>query len=365
MSVGFENMKKHAGIEKLDLKRPQPDLEFYKKVLDRGFINFPERRENYQNYLNTKVFENHIDFMPIKLDIEIAARCNLRCPMCDVSTWKGGWRKIEDMSIEDFKEIINIQYGAIELRIQGLGEPTLNKSFPEMIAYARSKDLWVRTTTNATLLHKEELYKRIIDADICEIMISIDGVSKETYEKIRIKSSFEKMVENCKLLNRYLHQKKNFSRSKMWVTIQNDNIHELFDFPKFAVELGFDKLGISIELTHWGKEEWSAKNLPKIARVTQEDIDKLTNIASKLGIEIGFESINKYSMKHLCSWPFERAYISTDKRLVPCCMVANSDVYNFGVLGDFQTLWNNEQYKDFRSAHINGKVPKICLNCYE
>jgi MoaA/NifB/PqqE/SkfB family radical SAM enzyme len=54
-----------------------------------------------------------------------------------------------------------------------------------MIRYAREKHIWVRTTPNASLLHLKDNYRKMIDADVNELQISVDGASKQVYEGIR------------------------------------------------------------------------------------------------------------------------------------------------------------------------------------
>ena len=71
-----------------------------------------------------------------------------------------------------------------------------------MIQYARNQVIWVRTTTNASRLNHKEIYKKIIDSDTNEIQISIDGASKEVYEKIRVGGIFSKVKQNCYLINK-------------------------------------------------------------------------------------------------------------------------------------------------------------------
>ena len=75
--------------------------------------------------------------------------------------------------------------------------------FFEMIKYARQKKIWVRITTNASLLHLRDNYKKLVDSDVCEVDISIDGYNKEKYEKIRVGGKYEITTENCKRLNEY------------------------------------------------------------------------------------------------------------------------------------------------------------------
>jgi pyrroloquinoline quinone biosynthesis protein E len=97
-----------------------------------------------------------VEYLPIKLDIENISRCNFRCTMCVVSDWEKGKRG-EDMSLEEFQRLIDEQYGLVEIKLQGIGEPTMQGDvFFEMIKYARARHIWVRTTTNASLLHVKD-----------------------------------------------------------------------------------------------------------------------------------------------------------------------------------------------------------------
>ena len=65
----------------------------------------------------------------------------------------------------------------------------------------------------------------------------------------------------------------------------------------------------------------------------------------------------------------ERAYVSSDSRIVPCCYIGNPDVYQVdGGLYDtrsFTDVWQGSEYTAFREAHLNGTLPKICEGCYQ
>ena len=87
-----------------------------------------------------------------------------------------------------------------------MGEPLLAANdFIEMIKYARQRHLWVRSTVKTSLLHIKDHYRKLIDSDICEIQISIDGATKDVYETIRVGRKFNMVTRNCKLLNEYAH----------------------------------------------------------------------------------------------------------------------------------------------------------------
>jgi len=351
-------------MKTIEFPKPTPDLEAYNKKLSSGFQKYPERYENFLKYKNSSK-NAKMDYMPIKLDIENVSRCNLRCDMCQISSLES-LRRSTDMSLEDFRKILDEQYGVFELKIQGMGEPFLGQDFIKMVEYASSKDIWVRTSTNATILDKKENHKRIIDAGIDEVQISVDGTTKDTYEKIRINASFEKLVKNCKLINRYCDSL-GIDKTRMWVLLQQDNVKEFCCFPAFAKELGFKRIAIILDVHGWGNDKMADKNnQKKVMDITDEDIKKLLENTRDLGINLTFWDISdKYSQTNPCSWPFERAYISSDKRVVPCCMIANPDTFNLGTLNiGFKDIWNSPQYMKFREAHLCGKVPNVCKYCY-
>lgn len=352
-------------MKTLELPKPAPDSKAYDKKLHAGFNKHPERHKNFLQYKKS-VKTIKTDYLPIKLDIENVSRCNLRCDMCQVSSWKSFKRGV-DMSFEDFKRILDEQYGVFELKIQGMGEPFLGKDFVRMVEYASAKDIWVRTSTNATLLNKNENYKRIIDAGIDEVQISVDGTTKDTYERIRINARFETVTENCKRINRYC-DRLGIDKTRMWVLLQKDNFQELHRFPVFARELGFKRVAVILDVHGWGSEPLTDKNIQKkiTGFTVDEGIEKLLEDAKGLGIDLTFWNISdKYSPANPCPWPFERAYISSDKKVVPCCMIANPDTCNLGTLSvDFKDIWNSPQYTKFREAHLSGKVPDVCRYCY-
>ena len=81
---------------------------------------------NRENYLKYQASERGavLDYLPIRLDIENVSRCNFRCTMCEVSNWEHS-KRAEDMSLKDFKNLLDEQYGLVEIKLQGLGEPLM------------------------------------------------------------------------------------------------------------------------------------------------------------------------------------------------------------------------------------------------
>ena len=350
----------------LKFDTPKPDLVRYNAMLEAGFRAYPERLKNYEKYKkNPRAI--HVDYMPIRADVENVSRCNLRCNHCLISSLSGQ-RRAQDLSLEDFKHFIDEQYGLIEIKLQGVGEPFLQDEFCDMVRYASERYIWVRTTTNGMLLHKNENYKRVIDANVGEIQVSIDGATKPTQEKIRVGSNFERIVENCKLLNGYCEQN-GVDKTRMWTVLQRQNFTEAHEILLLARDMGFKRLTISMELRDWndidGAKIDNATN--RLGReIAQEWIDSLLEYAKSLGLNLTFWHVSeRFSHQNICFWSFERFLLTSDGYVVPCCLIANPNIYHFGKYSKFTELWYGKVMSDFRETHIRGKIPTICRDCYK
>lgn len=351
-----------------DLPRPYPDREFYQANMEKGFEKYPQRHENYLKFQAAQRTDT-VDYLPVKLDVENVSRCNYHCTMCQVSDWPG-LKRADDMTFEDYKALIDSQYGLVEIKLQGMGEPLMGQCYADMIKYARDRFIWVRSTVNGSLLHLKENYKHVIDADVCELQVSIDGATQASYEKIRRGGIFSKVMENCKMLNQYCKDVGR-QRTRMWGVVQQDNFHELDKFPALAGELGFDRLSLALDLNDWGQDRWREVNDP-VDMQSNFDLElasELISLGESHNVEVTFWFIDeKYDLTDpakLCPWPFERAYISSDMRIVPCCMVANPDIVELGDATQLTEEWNNEQMVAFRNMHLKGNIPDFCQSCYK
>jgi MoaA/NifB/PqqE/SkfB family radical SAM enzyme len=357
-----------------DLPKPEPaaGVEYYQSQKQVALQFSEVRRENYDRYLEWRKGRGLVNFLPVKLDIENVSRCNFKCSMCVVSDWHKGQRA-HDLSFDEFKAIIDEQEGLVEIKLQGIGEPLMQgDEFFEMIRYARDKAIWVRTTTNASLLHLRDNYKKLIDSGVNEVQISIDGADAETFEAIRRGSVFKQVVENCKMINAY-SASVGLERTKMWTVVQESNITQLESLVDIAADLGFTNQVFMMEPIGWGIDSWIERNQTvsvseslnptRLHQLVQRGMDKNVRVAFWLANE-------KYSTNSkdtLCPWPFERSYVGSDSRVSPCCMIGNPDVAEIGADNDgsFRDIWFSTEYQEFRDAHEQGRIPNICKGCYD
>jgi len=348
------------------LPNPRPDPFNYRMTHYRGFIKFPER---LRNHLIDKTEGRNATrhSRPTELDIEPTSRCNFQCAMCQLSKWPGG-KRANDMGLRDLQAVIDANPQVMDVKLQGVGEPLFNKSFFNMVRYMVDRDIWIRTTLNGSLLHIKDNVRRLVDSGIGEIQTSFDGATKDVFEKIRKRSSFERVVENLALLNAHANTM-NRPFTRMWALLQNANRHQVMDFVELAKRMQFRRLTFSLNLGGWGSDEWQEQNSQATAApLTDEEISALADIGRAEGIEITYWRLpDKYhagAPESLCPMPFQRAFVSSDLRIVPCGGIGNPNVVDFGPAEELESMWSGARFTKFRKAHLQGRIPGFCKHCY-
>ncbi len=347
---------------------PVPDLNAYLRERRIRLSRSPATLANYVAFMQADRRAVHPTFLPTRLDFENVSRCNFHCSMCKVSEWPKG-RRGEDMSLDAFKRMVDQQVGLVELKVQGLGEPTLQRDdYFAMIRYARDRHIWVRTTTNASLLHLNDNARKLVDSGVNEIQISIDGADKQVFESIRRGAVFEQVVENCTTINA-LCAERGIERTKMWTVVQQANQHQLSQLVDLAAQMGFRSMAFSLDLVDFGMQAWRERNDQVTVEhvFTRREAEALLAQAERHGIHLAFWSVtSKYQAPgKLCPWPFERAYVSSDLRVVPCCIIGDPDICEVGSGEDFTAIWQGDALADFRRRHLDGNIPEVCRGCYE
>ena len=367
-----EIAQRRRSLRALPAPEPTAGVEQYRRERELALRLDPRKRQNYEKFIAAQRGAS-VDYLPVKLDIENVSRCNFKCTMCVVSDWPKG-KRAADMSLKQFKALIDDQYGLVEIKLQGIGEPLMQgDDFFEMIRYARQRHIWVRSTTNGSLLHLKDNYRKLIDTGINELQISIDGASEDTFQAIRRGSVFSRVVQNCKMVNAY-QRETGRQVSKSWTVVQSGNRGQLEKIVDLVSDMGFTNHVFSLNLSDWGLSEWNARNERASVQddLSPENLLKLVERGQRLGVKIRFWNVNeKYALgdaKTLCPWPFERAYIGSDMRVSPCCYLGNPDVFELDrkIAGGhrFTDTWFGQDYRAFRQAHIDGRLPKVCQGCY-
>jgi radical SAM protein with 4Fe4S-binding SPASM domain len=290
---------------------------------------------------------------PGYMQIEPTVVCNLRCTMCDTTTWN---RKPYFMKFDEFKKVIDTSGQLKLIQLQGMGESLLNKDIYGMIKYAKKKNITVHLTTNGTLLTERNIV-RLIDAEIDRVDVSLDSPIKENYENIRINANFENVVANVKLA-----ANSKLKKFRIAMTLQQCNINDLRAMIEFLAPIGVKYLLVQI-VQDWGKEEWSDKLKDQLIEesIQEKKILEMKKYAESKRIEL----LHDFGKPKPCDWPWNGAYVTADGFVTPCCIRGfDPRKLNFGSAFEdgFDKVWKSDKYQNFRKAFKNKQL-RFCEAC--
>src|SRR4051794_30390562 len=174
--------------------------------------------------------------LPDYLQVEPVGQCNLRCQMCPIQFRTDGPPNGPPafMHFEAFTRLVD-QFPALKhLHLQGLGEPMMHPRIWDMVTYAASKGVEVTTNSNLTLLNARRA-EQCVTSGLHRIHVSIDGATAETYERIRVRSSLDKVLRNLDLLRETRRRlQSELPHLVLVMVIMRQNLHELPDMVRRA-----------------------------------------------------------------------------------------------------------------------------------
>ncbi|MBN1558654.1 SPASM domain-containing protein [candidate division KSB1 bacterium] len=286
---------------------------------------------------------------PPIVNIEPTNICNLRCPLC-VTGSRAMKRPRGHMDYRHFKKFIDqVAEKIIYLTLYHQGEPYLHRQFNDMVAYAKSKGLYVATSTNGHFF-SPEMAAAVVQSGLDSMIISLDGVTQESYAKYRVLGQLDTVLDGIRnLVAAKKKAKSKVPRLFLQFLVMRQNEHEIDAVRRLAKELGVDRLLIkTAQVTTLAEAK---KWLPENDRYRRYE---LTNDAWR--VKRGQGVCPRLWMTTLIDW---------DGQVVPCCFDKNGD-YAMGDLakGCFDDIWREQRYRDFRQRMLNDRNSiDICRNC--
>lgn len=177
---------------------------------------------------------------PTNLFIEPTNSCNLNCPFCiinrDVSYSDAAHDSMKRprgfMEMPLFSKLIGEakDFGTKNVYLEFFGEPFLSPHISEMMKLSSNGGFFTTIFTNGLVL--KETHLPFIARHIDKIVLSVDGVSKETYERNRVRGDFGLVWENLLKLNSFCRGK----RTKVvWqFIVMKNNEHEVNEATRLA-----------------------------------------------------------------------------------------------------------------------------------
>jgi MoaA/NifB/PqqE/SkfB family radical SAM enzyme len=309
---------------------------------------------------------NQSAFYPSYIEIETTTRCNLKCVMCEHTYWD---EPNKDMSFEEFKSIVD-QFPKLKwIGLTGIGESFLNKDFMKMLKYAKSKDVYVELYDTFFFIDRKNA-EELINLKVDKIFASIDAATKETYEKIRVGSNFERVINNVKNFFQLEKEKGAYYPKIAFHYIVNKmNFQEMSQYVELAHSLAQGE-NVSIQFTRMLHEFKELKDL--FIEVPEEIIQAIEGKAKEFGIRLTWNADIpqvKPPISRCIEWTMP--FIFVTGHVIPCCSgneAGHRDFQKETALGNvfkqsFKEIWRGEKYKTLRSMLRQGKVPLPCKNC--
>ena len=326
----------------------------------------PRKIINYMGLLIAYVLKwRKIPFLPVVIDIESNNTCNFKCPHCQVTHW-GKERAYLDK--KSFEKLLYQLPHLTNVKLQGMGEPLLNRQFIPMLESGERRKISMKFFTNGSVCNHKTA-ERLLTLKNTHIVFSIDGASAEVFEKIRVRSKFEQIKQNIQYLTQIRGTKKQPVISA-WCVINRYNVHELPKIVKITNDLRLDSVTLQTFLNDWGKSAMkkhiSLFRLDPNSELLTTALKEAMKVAKENHINLRIKYDDFYSKRRVCTWPWTSAYIASNGDVVPCCILADSNIVTMGnvFIEDFSEIWNSYEYQDFRERHRSHNLPDYCKHCY-
>lgn len=265
---------------------------------------------NFLKYLiNRGQARDIVDNYPVMAFVDPTTFCNLRCPACPTGA-QAGLRAAAAIDLDLYRAFIDdVGDYLFKLYLYNLGEPLLHKQAPELVAYAKARDVFVMVSSNLSLDLDDEYCERLVRSGLDVLVVPLDGASPETYSKYRRRGDFHLVRSN---MQRVQAAKARLGSKTPTVTWQflvfAHNEHEVETMREHYRDWGADEFWLAGAYMPTG---WLADGfLPStIANFDIYDGEHLHRRRTEQAAAQGKS----------CSWLYGVATMNPDGRISPCC----------------------------------------------
>ena len=276
---------------------------------------------------------------PLEVALELAAVCNLDCIMCPVPTTSRPKTLMDPDLARSVLDQLSGEKGFVLLP-QGFGETMLHAKWAEIVGHAVERGVRpIVMLTNGTLLNDRNI-ERLLTLAIDYLVVSIDGVTPETYASVRVGGNLDKVEKNVRRLFE-LRGSKPAPRIALRIIRMNETRDQIDAFYERWQPLLRE--GYQINVNEYN--DWSG-------RVEDRSIDGLHPA-------IG-------DRRTPCRMLWRNLSIHADGKVSACCHDSEDEL----IVGDVRTdkvrdIWNGDKLAEFRRIHEEGRFEElpICAKC--
>ena len=272
---------------------------------------------------------------PSYVEIETVNACNARCPMCTINDWNRNYPVMKDNVFNKISDdLIGNKKHLKRVVLHRDGEPLIDKKLAPRIA--KFKDNGINNTsiaTNVSLLN-EKRSREILEAGLGLIIMSIDSLKKDVFEKIRKRLIFEEVRDNA--IKFFELRDKINPKCQVWVRMirQESNYNEWEEYLSFWKKYASDQDRIYFHnIFNWGNQLENYKPM-------QESYEP--------------------NLPCVALWSLMVIFANGD---VPLCNVDYNNKYPTGnvMKNSIKEIWHSKVMNQRREWHLKNKKTNITL----
>lgn len=307
--------------------------------------------------------------------IEPTTKCNFTCDFCC-----GRAMDQSNLSLEQFKQILETFPEIKHLELQGEGEPLIHPDFFTMVELATAQNIQISLITNGSLLTKKKI-QRILDSNISSVRISLETVNPEQFQRIR-GGSFTTVAQGIRSLITARREQKLVRPSVgLSVTLLASTLEDLTEIFKFYYRLRLDG-DIAIQplnkMPQYAQYYDAAMEEEFLTR-ERDGESYYRQISSALLEKIRihkspythfYDELFKPSTEDTaagkmtaCPWLESGIYVDRHGRLTPCCTV-KGEAWSFGEITTVDRETVLQKRAELSAQLKSGEIPQPCQGCH-
>jgi len=260
--------------------------------------------------------------IPLNLDLELSAICNIRCPFCFLQNKNYTRPKYLFMPTTMAKCVLDdaANIGVPAVKFNWRGEATMHPDFSEITAYAADSkfhDILINTNGN---YRSSKVYGLM---NCTKVMYSVDSMEENTYKVMRAGGSLRIVLDNIEMLLKFGHR-------NVWVRRVLTDSNKAEDFKSSVAQ----KFGDAVKVAeHY---------------VFDRAVVRKSN-----------------APRTYCLYPSQRLVVGTSGDVFPCCVDYDEGMRVGNVyLKPISEIWDGFRMKFVRAMLKKGRMPsKQCANC--
>lgn len=308
----------------------------------------------YASFQSSRLLKTPIQWgMPLSLSIEPTTACNLGCPECP-SGLKQFSRPTGKLKTDVHQRMLEqVSKNVFYINYYFQGEPFLHPQFLDLIKDAKTKKIYTATSTNAHFIDQNKA-EEIVKSGLDRLIISIDGLTQQTYESYRVHGKLDKVLAGTKHI---VAAKKRLNSQTPHLIFQflavKANEHEIEEVKLLGKEMGIEEVRIKTAQVYNYKH--GNPLIPTNEKYARYKLNK-----------DGTYSL-KWKTGNHCWRMWSSCVLTWDAKVVPCCFDKDAQ-HQLGSLEEkpFKLIWNSKRYQNFRKAVLTQRNQiDICQNCSE